>query len=95
MADVVQLFNPNGDLEKPVWFYQRVESLADDAFDHFGETLEACPFGALTYDHLYNSIADTPVKLMALSDGDVELDSHIVLNAVARLWMESCSGKRP
>lgn len=94
MADVVQLFNPNGDLEKPVWFYQRVEALADDAFDSIGDALEACPFGELTYDHLYGAIADTPVRLMALADGDVELDNHIVINAVARLWMEVCSGER-
>lgn len=91
MPDVVNLFNPNGDLEKPVWFYQQVEALADDAFQGFGELIEKRSRGGLTYEHLYNAIAETPVKLVLLSDRDQELQNHIVLSAVARMWMDFIS----
>lgn len=88
MGEVITLSGENADLEKPVWFYKRVDELAETIYDDLREMWEAAPNGGVTIDEIYLALAETPVRLMALAQGDAELETFIGRAAIRAVGLD-------
>lgn len=94
MGEVIQFEDLDADLEKPKWFYKECERLSHMVYDEFRQLVESFPFGSLPLDDLFHAIADTPVRLMALMQGDVELESYVAVSGLYRAAMDKMANQR-
>lgn len=89
MGEVVRFSDPDADLERPKWFYRECENLAHAVYLKYRESIETCPFGRMTIDTIFEALSETPVRLMALKEGDDEVEHFIMDAAMFRSSMSA------